>query len=185
MSYLSGIARLPASRKVAVALLAGLVVALNERLGWGLSGEAITGIVALGASVILGIAYEDAAKAAAEAAKPGSPTLPAVFTRSGEGGRANISGLVAFLVGCLLAVAAILASGCNGPAARHAADEAKRAAQYVAWMESGTVPVRPGVLEPASLTHALPMLRSQARAWEAQAYYLGSGPRPAWVREQE
>ena len=56
MSYLSGIARLPASRKVAVALLAGLVVALNERLGWGLSGEAITGIVALGASVILGIA---------------------------------------------------------------------------------------------------------------------------------
>jgi hypothetical protein len=166
------VAALPASRKVVVALVTGAVLWLDTRLGWGLSPDVLLGIAALGVSVIAGIAYEDAAKATAEAAKRADPTPPVVFTRS-EGGRASTYGLVAFLAGVLLAVTM---TGCNAPAARHAADEARRAAQYVAWLESGSVPRASGVSEPATMTHALMMLRSQARAWEAQAYYLGSGP---------
>jgi len=176
LDRLRAVAGLPASRKVVVALCTGVVLWLDTRLGWGLSPDVLLGIAALGVSVIAGIAYEDAAKATAEAARKPDPTPPVVFTRS-DGGRANIYGLAAFLVAVLLAVAL---TGCsNAPAARQAADEARRASQYVAWIESGSVPRAGGTSEPATMTHALMMLRSQARAWEAQAYYLGSGPKPA------
>jgi hypothetical protein len=175
LDRLRALAALPASRKVVVALVTGAVLWLDTRLGWGLSPDVLLGIAALGVSVIAGIAYEDAAKATAEAARKADPTPPVVFTRS-EGGRASTYGLVAFLVAVVLAA---LLAGCNALPARHAADEAKRAAQYVAWIESGSVPRSGGVSEPATMTHALMMLRSQARAWESQAYYLGSGPKPA------
>jgi hypothetical protein len=95
--------------------------------------------------------------------------------------RSNGYGLAAFVAGVLLAA---LLAGCSAPAARHAADAVKREAQFISWLEAGQVPTDLGLV-PASTTHALDMLRASKRGWEAQAYYLGSGPRPAWMPPAE
>ena len=92
--------------------------------------------------------------------------------------RRNGYGIAAFVAGVLLA--ALLAGCSNAPAARHAAEGVQRETLFISWLEAGQVPTDLG-LEPASTTHALEMLRASKRAWEAQAYYLDSGPRPSWM----
>lgn len=89
----------------------------------------------------------------------------------------------------LLAVALSLSAvACETPAAKQAANEAHRHQRYVQMFEDGHVPIRleDGSLATSTLTldHARRMVTAGAKAWEAQAYYLGSGERPTWLKEE-
>lgn len=67
---------LPVTRKVALAIAFGVLVALNKKLGLGLEASDLGMIAAGVVAAILGIAYEDAHKSLPAPPEPEKPQPP-------------------------------------------------------------------------------------------------------------
>lgn len=68
-------------------------------------------------------------------------------------------------------------------AGEQAAREVNRHRLYLTWFSQGFAPIGDGATRTLTVGDTVKVIGASGKAWEAQAYWHGTGPMPSWLEE--